>query len=92
MGDKSVSVLLKKRWASDGQGVGLKEYARKLAAGGDQMAIDWFAHKKGSLNQLVSDKNKARIALEKSASKLARSKKKGGGKKAEVKDVAVPAK
>ena len=35
----------------------LKRFARGLVAKGDQVAKDWFAHKKGSLNLKRSDAN-----------------------------------
>lgn len=55
----------------------LKEFADKLAKDGDQVAKDWLAHKAGSLDLKRSEKNTARIAVEASATKAAKHKKKG---------------
>ncbi len=75
----SVATSLKSRFAKDGAGMSLKQFARMLATKGDQMAIDWFANKRGACNSARSDKNKSRVALERAATKSAkRSKKKGG--------------
>lgn len=65
---------LKARWHKEGKGLSLKQYARKLVAAGDQVAQDWFEHKKGVLNQGRSDAAKKRIAEQKAASKTARRK------------------
>src|SRR5574337_1311348 len=86
MRDKAVSRQLKKRWHNEGEGTSLREFVRALVDNQDEMSPlvkEWFKHKKGSLNQKRSDKNIARIQLEKSATKLARSKNKskGGGAK-----------
>ncbi len=63
----------------------LRTFARQLAKTGDQVAKDWFDHKKGSLNQERSTTTQKRIYEEKSATKLARRKsKKQGGKKVEA--------
>lgn len=59
----------------------LKQYVKELASKKDELAKDWLDHKKGSLNEERSDKNKARILQEKQASKAARRKKKVGGGK-----------
>lgn len=55
----------------------LKEFARKLAKDGDQVAKDWLDHKLGSLDLKRNEKNVARVALESSATKMAKRKKKG---------------
>jgi Ulp1 family protease len=82
MGNRSMSKLIKSRWSSEGGDLSLKSFARKLAADGEQLAKDWLDHKKGSLNQGMSDTNRARIQLEKQATKLSRSKKKSNKKDA----------
>ena len=63
----------------------LRTFARQLAKTGDQVAKDWFDHKKGSLNQERSMTTQKRITEEKNATKMARRKsKKQGGKKADA--------
>lgn len=75
----SVSRSLKTRHTKEGNGLSLKEFARRLVREDNEHAKDWFANKAGLLNEERSDKNKARVSLEKSATKLSkRSKKKGG--------------
>ena len=64
------------------QRLSLKQFARK-----DDLGKDWFEYKSGTLNEDRSDKNKARVQLEKSASKAARKKSKGGSSKATTTDV-----
>jgi hypothetical protein len=85
------SVYLKRRFrrakaAKGNEGLSFKKFVRKLADGGDTLAEDWFAHKSAHFNdeaKALRKKNKgAKIAAEKNATKLARSKKsKGGGTK-----------
>lgn len=75
--NSSVSRSIKSRHAKEGAGVSLKEFARRLAANGDQSAKDWFAYKLGALNESRSEKNKIRIVAEKNATKLSKKKKKG---------------
>lgn len=74
LGVATAAKIIKKRWHSEqtGKRLSLRAFARKLVAEGDQVAKDWFAHKAGSLNQARSEKNVARIQLEKSATKLAK--------------------
>jgi len=67
----------KQAWIKKKGTPSLLEFARKLAASGNQDAKDWFANKKGACNQKRSDKNIARITLEKQASKNARRKTSG---------------
>ena len=81
MGDKSVSVTLKKRWKTSGSRVGLREFAKTLADEGDAMAKNWFANKKGACNKGRSPANITRATLEANATKMARSKKSSGNKK-----------
>jgi|SRR5580692_7981445 hypothetical protein len=62
----------------------LKKYARQLAASGDEkneVAKNWFANKGGKLNADRSDKNKARVATERTATKSSRKATKSGGGK-----------
>lgn len=84
MGDKSVSVTLKKRWKTSGSRVGLREFAKSLADEGDVMAKNWFANKKGACDQGRSPANITRATLESSATKMSRSKKSMGNKKTSV--------
>lgn len=73
VGVATAALTIKNRWHQrEGKKVSLKAFARKLAAEGDQVAKDWLAHKAGSLNQKRSEKNVARVALEKAATKLAK--------------------
>lgn len=80
VGQLTAGRSIKMRWHQTDMRKSLKQFARELATSGDQSAKDWFAHKKGSLNQDRSEKNRARIALERQASKAARRKKKPGQK------------
>jgi hypothetical protein len=80
----------KKVWVPLANALSLKQFARKLVASGDPIAKEWFEHKKGSENQARSDKNAARISLERTASKAAR-RKKGTGKQAKAAKDAAPA-
>lgn len=75
----AVSRSLKSLHAKEGNGLSLKEFARRLIREGNELAKDWFANKSGVANDVRSDKNKARAFAERSATKLAkRSKKKNG--------------
>ncbi len=76
LGTATASKTIKKLWhaSTTGKHLSLKEFARKLAADGDQIAKDWIAHKHGSLNQKRSEKNVARVALERSATMASRKK------------------
>ena len=65
---------LKARWHQEGQGMSLKQFARKLVAEGDKVAQTWFDHKKGLYNKGRTDAKKGLIALQKQASKNARRK------------------
>lgn len=58
-----------------GPRVSLKRFARELLKSGNAVAKEWFANKKGAKNQKRSEKNQARVNLEKQASKAARRKK-----------------
>lgn len=57
----------------------LKAFARALAKDGDQIAKDWFAHKRGSMNQKRSDANVKASMEARTATKAAKRKKKGEG-------------
>jgi hypothetical protein len=52
----------------------LKRYARQLATSGNETAQAWFANKGGKLNAKRNDKNQARVASERTASKASRKK------------------
>ncbi len=70
----------KKLWTPMRGAPSLKEFARSLLKdeSHSQVAKDWLDHKHGSLNQERSEKNKARVALEKTATKQAKRKKSQG--------------
>ena len=69
----------KRVWVPNpGQKVSLKKFARELLKSGNQVAKDWFAHKRGSLNAQRSEKNQSRVSLEKQATKAAKRKKSQG--------------
>lgn len=75
LGTASTSSKLKKLWVEakkTAPHLSLKTFARKLLAAGDSLAGDWFAHKSGVLNETRSDKNKARVQLESTATKSSR--------------------
>lgn len=52
----------------------LKRFARELLKAGDAVAKEWFANKRGAKNQKRTEKNQARVNLEKQSSKAARRK------------------
>lgn len=83
----SVSRALKALHAKNDEGLSLKEFARRLARTGNELANDWFANKNGVCDAARSDKNKVRVTSEKVATKSARRSKKKGGS-----GVAAPAK
>lgn len=84
--EPKTSVALKRLWHAyreeENQCISLKEFAKARAK---ELNKEWQAHKHGSLEKVAKAarlKNKgARIALERSASKAARRKVKGGGGK-----------
>lgn len=57
VGVASASLTLKTRYASEGRGISLKQFARKLAKEGDAVAKEWFANKSGAKNQKRTDSN-----------------------------------
>jgi hypothetical protein len=76
VGKSTAGNRVKARYSKSGKHVSLKQFARGLVKAGDQDATDWFAAKAGALDLSRSDKNKTRVALEKSMTKAAKSKKK----------------
>lgn len=83
IGKATAGLTIKQLWHATGRGLSLKLFAGGLAKKGDQIAKDWFAHKKGSLNQKRSDLNIKAAMEARNATKLAKRKKKeaGGAKK-----------
>lgn len=81
VGQPSPGTTLKQRWHAEGNGKSLKQFARSLLASKDEAAKDWFDYKSGALNEVRSDKNKARVGLERQASKAARKKASKGATK-----------
>jgi hypothetical protein len=73
------SAVIKRLYAKSGKKLSLKEFVRTLS---DPVAKEWKDHKKGSLEKVAGKKRLetkgGRIALEKSATRLARRKSKGG--------------
>jgi len=51
---------LKARWHQEGNGLSLKQFARKLVATGDQVAMTWFDLKKGFHNTSRSETRKVK--------------------------------
>lgn len=76
VGESSAGDRIKARCATEGKGQSLKAFARTLVKAGDQDAKDWFEAKTGAGELSKSEKNKTRISLEHSATKMSRSKKK----------------
>jgi hypothetical protein len=58
----------------------LRVFARKLEKAGDEVAAEWFAHKKGSLNQTRTDANVKKAIESRTATHTTRRKKKGDNK------------
>ena len=77
VGTATASLLLKQRHSSEGGGVSLKLFARKLAKDGDEVAKEWLANKLGGSAKARSDKNVALAKTSGSATKAAKRKKKG---------------
>lgn len=77
LGVATAGDTIKKRHRAEGNRLSLKVFARSLLKSGDQVAKDWFAHKKGALNQGRNDGN-IKVAMEaRAATKAAKKKKKG---------------
>lgn len=76
----------KRIWVRNPGAPSLKAFARSLLkgmmselGGGDQVAKEWFDHKRGSLNQKRSDANVKASMEARTATKAAKRKKKGEG-------------
>ncbi len=90
VGVATAGLTIRQQWKAAGPGAGsLKRFAREQLKAGNAVAKEWFANKKGAKNEKRTDKNQARINLEKQASKAAR-RKKSQGKQAKP-DAAAPA-
>lgn len=64
----------KRVWVKNEGAPTLKQFARHLAKDGDQVAKDWFAHKRGSMNAKRSDANIKAAKEAASATKAAKRK------------------
>ena len=76
VGVASTSDMLKQQWHAAGAISSLKRWAKTQAKNGNQTAEEWLKNKVAPKREERSDKNKARISLEKTASKAARKSKK----------------
>ena len=77
IGIATAGKTIKTKWFKEGHGFSLKAFARKLLKEGSQLAKDWFAHKRGSMNQKRFDKNISNSKAAAFATKSAKRKKKG---------------
>ena len=84
MGDRAVSVKLKKEWTRSKSDLSLREFARKLVKEGQTWVEAWFENKKGVCEQARKPENVTRANLERLATKQARKKTKTGAKKTET--------
>lgn len=82
MGDNAVAKQLKKAWKKDGEGLSLRQFAKKLLSSGEGWVQKWYDNKDGACNMERAEKNVMRANQERQASKLARKKSKGSGGKA----------
>lgn len=73
VGTGSPSTRLKARWRKEGKGASLKEFATSIAKS-DPEVQKWFDAKAGKFEEPRSEKNLARIQMEKQASKSAKRK------------------
>lgn len=73
VGTGTTSNRLKARWRKEGKGKSLKEFVASLVKS-DPEAQKWFDAKAGKFEEPRSDKNVARIQLERQASKSAKRK------------------
>lgn len=73
VGTGNPSTRLKARWRKEGKGQSLKEFVASLVKS-DPEAQKWFDAKAGKFEASRSDKNIARIQVEKLASKSAKRK------------------
>lgn len=51
---------VKNRWQSEGKGLSLKEFARKLIKSGDKVMKDWLGRKKRKVEKKVRISKKSR--------------------------------
>ena|SRR5271165_2639957 len=65
----------KELWVKHKGAPSLKKFGRQLALAKDPVAMAWLSNKSGGLNEKRTDKNRARISLERQASSSARKKK-----------------
>lgn len=75
VGNGSAGSRLKGLYNKTAKAIEFKRFVRDLAKAGDADAKQWFANKKGAMNQKRSELNVARIYLERAATKQARRKK-----------------
>lgn len=81
LGTGSAGIRLKNLHAKQGRGLSLKTFVRDQAKAGNPDAKEWIANKRGANQMKRSENSLKRIALERSATKLAK-KSKGKGKSA----------
>lgn len=82
----SVSRTIKSLHAKNGNGLSLKEFARRLVRDDNELAHSWFDNKAGACDASRSEGNKTRVAAERTATKSAKRKsKKSGGAAAPTK-------
>lgn len=74
MGERAVSVKLKKEWTRTKTDLSLRQFARKLIKEGQVWVEAWFENKKGVCEEPRSNTNLARANLERQATKMARKK------------------
>lgn len=74
MGERSVSVQMKKAWKKAGQHEGLREFVKALADAGDEKAKMWFENKAGICNQGRKPENISKATLSAQATRTARMK------------------
>lgn len=76
VGKAKTSDLMKRWWREEtsmpGKRERLRSFAKRKAKEGNELAQEWLAHKKGSLNQKRSDKNASDAKLIAAATKQAR--------------------
>lgn len=72
LGVASAGLTMRQLWHAANSGLSLKKFARQLVKEGNQTAKEWFANKRGAKNAKRSDKAIARIAAERSATKMAK--------------------
>jgi len=87
MGDRAVSVKLKKEWTRTKTDLSLREFARKLLKEGQAWVEAWFENKKGICNAARKPENVTRANLERNATKMARKKTKTAAKATKTESV-----